>query len=109
MDNFDFRCLKFTVVCKNKLGIQSDVVSTLDAIRLNMTCGATKVFFYPYVMRKKTRGHIPDALGSNLSIIEVPNDLMNLKETTLPVFNNYVYNYRKVDEHIGSFSIWSLL
>ena len=40
VDYWNFRWLLFTIVCQDKLGIQSGVVSTLDVIRLNMTCGA---------------------------------------------------------------------
>ena len=31
---------------------------------------------------------------------------MKLQEITMPAFIDYVYNYKKVDKHSGSFSIW---
>ena len=34
---------------------------------------------------------------------------MNLKEIAMPAFIDYVHNYRKVDEHSGSISIWSFV
>ena len=45
MDYWDLRGLKFTVVCKDKSGIQSKVVAhpPLGVIRLNMTCGTANI------------------------------------------------------------------
>ena len=40
VDNWNFSFFEITIVCQDKLGIQSGVVSTLDVIRLNVTCGA---------------------------------------------------------------------
>ena len=45
----------------------------------------------------------------NLTTIEMSNDLMNLKEIAMPAFIDYVHNYRKVDEHSRSISIWSFV
>ena len=46
---------------------------------------------------------------ANLTTIEISNDLMNLREIAMPAFIDYVHNYRKVDEHGGSISIWSFV
>ena len=34
---------------------------------------------------------------------------MNLIEIAMPAFIDYGHNYRKVDEHSGSISIWSFV
>ena len=45
----------------------------------------------------------------NLTTIEISNDLMNFKEIAMPAFIDHVHNYRKVDEHSWSISIWSFV
>ena len=44
-----------------------------------------------------------------MTSIEISNDLMNSIEIAVPAFIDYVHNYKKVDEHSGSISIWSFV
>lgn len=127
------RTMTFTVVCPGPIEKRSDVTifAPLGVVQLDMTCRASNNYLsLPSYYERKVKGHIMDAMGSlltlrnissfslwrnftsnfpNLTSVEIPSDIVSLKEIPMPTFIDYMHDYDRVRLSEPSTSIWTYM